>query len=68
MLSSIMQNISSSLCTTILELLLPGAAESSASVTNWLTKSDTAQDLWISVFMSEYSPAPVGKYILIIYM
>jgi len=37
MLFSIMQNISSSLYTTILELLLPGAAEFSVSVTKWLT-------------------------------
>ena len=37
MLSSIMQNISSSLCTTILELWLAGAAESSVRVTKWLT-------------------------------
>jgi len=36
-LSSIMQNISSSLCTTILELLLPGSAEAWVSVTKWLT-------------------------------
>ena len=37
MLSSIMQNVSSSLCTTIPELLLPGAAESSVSLTKWPT-------------------------------
>jgi len=37
MLSSITQNISSSLSTIILELLLPGAAASSVSVTKWLT-------------------------------
>jgi len=49
MLSSIMQNISSSLCTTILELWLPGAAESSVSVTKWLTITWHSSRLLISV-------------------
>jgi len=44
MRSSIMKYFSSSLCTTILKLLLPGAAESSESVTKKLTKPDTDQD------------------------
>jgi hypothetical protein len=39
-----MQNISSRLCTTILELLLPGAAEISVSVTSAWQELDTAQD------------------------
>jgi hypothetical protein len=34
-----MQNISSSLCATGLELRLPGAAESSLSVTKWMTRT-----------------------------
>jgi hypothetical protein len=46
MLSSVMQNISSSLCTTILEILLPVDAESSVSVTSGWQEPDTAQDFW----------------------
>jgi len=49
MLSSIMQNISSSVCNTILELWLPGAAESSVSVTKWLTKTWHSSRLLLGV-------------------
>ena len=49
MLSSIMKIFSSSLCTTIPELWLPGAAQSSVSVTKWLTRNWHSSSLLISV-------------------
>ena len=48
-LSSIMQNFSSSLCTTILELWLTGAVQSSVNVTKWLTRNWQSSRLLINV-------------------
>jgi hypothetical protein len=54
-LSSITQNISSSLCITILELSLPEDPDYSVSATNGLTRSSHRSRLLISVFTHPYS-------------
>ena len=52
MLSSIMQNFSPSLCTTVLELWLPGAAQFQEVYQSGWQEPHTAQDFWY-VYLKE---------------